>query len=164
MPVYFISIEGAEFGPIKIGRAKNIERRKRDLQTGNPNPLLLLGYIHSGDEIALEKDLHQQFHGRRRQGEWFDIDVLEILPSLKAAGAMGYLPSDHAAYEFVGNDRDGVPEFARGASWVDLGPEECCPSCGSFCGMWYSDAFSCEICQQCGYTGNDPDRHEVCPC
>lgn len=153
MPVYFIS-DSVDIGrKVKIGRSGNIDQRLKNLQTGNPNELFVLGYIYSGDDRALEKEFHRRFADRRGRGEWFNIGADELLPDLKAAGSMGFLSRSHIAYEFIGNDWDGLPEFAFGAEWADLEPQECCPNCGCFCGMWYSDAFGWELCQQCGYTG-----------
>lgn len=43
MPVYFIGEDENGCNPIKIGVAKSIEARKRNLQTGYPLELRLLG-------------------------------------------------------------------------------------------------------------------------
>ena len=49
MPVYFLGEDENGCSPVKIGIAKNIEARKRDLQTGNPLELRLLGWIETVD-------------------------------------------------------------------------------------------------------------------
>ncbi|WP_261338532.1 GIY-YIG nuclease family protein [Rhizobium leguminosarum] len=49
MPVYFLGEDESGCSPIKIGVAKNIEARKRTLQTGNPLELRLLGWIDTDD-------------------------------------------------------------------------------------------------------------------
>ncbi len=51
MPVYFIGEDENECSPIKIGVAKNIAVRKRNLQTGNPLGLRLLGWIDTVDSL-----------------------------------------------------------------------------------------------------------------
>jgi len=56
---------------VKIGRAKNIERRRKGLQTGNPRKLLLLGWIRTDDDVRLEKKIHQHFSNLRGIGEWY---------------------------------------------------------------------------------------------
>jgi hypothetical protein len=49
VPVYFIGEDENGCSPIKIGVAKNIEARQRNLQTGNPLELRLLGWIEATD-------------------------------------------------------------------------------------------------------------------
>lgn len=66
--VYFIQCNGRQ-GPIKIGRASNPPARRDDLQTSNPYPLVLLGYISGG--ARTEKALHKEFDEVRVRGEWF---------------------------------------------------------------------------------------------
>ncbi|MDP9573896.1 UNVERIFIED_ORG: hypothetical protein J2W66_004399 [Agrobacterium larrymoorei] len=47
MLVYFIGEEDSGFCRIKIGVAKDIEKRRSNLQTGNPSEIRLLGWINS---------------------------------------------------------------------------------------------------------------------
>lgn len=70
--VYFIT-EVPFSGKIKIGRSKNIRRRCQQLQVGNPNKLAVLHHITTNDNIALEKQLHAEFHRYHIRGEWFAI-------------------------------------------------------------------------------------------
>jgi len=58
VPVYFLGEDKKGCSSIKIGVAKDIARRKRALQTGNPLELRLLGWIVSEDDFQLERDLH----------------------------------------------------------------------------------------------------------
>ena len=74
--IYFIFNEHSN--AIKIGRAKNVTRRLRSLQTSSPAPLLLLKTIQvEGAKAAraTEKSLHQQFSDLRLSGEWFRADA-----------------------------------------------------------------------------------------
>ena len=68
--VYFV--RQGESGPIKIGMTALavLDGRLKQLQTGSPYPLLLLGVIEGGYE--LEQRLHKQFATYRLEGEWFD--------------------------------------------------------------------------------------------
>lgn len=66
--VYFI--QAASGGPIKIGRAIDIDRRLVQLQTASPEPLIVLAVIENGGH-AKERELHKQFAEYRLQGEWF---------------------------------------------------------------------------------------------
>lgn len=55
---------------IKIGFTDgDPDARLRALQTGNPNPLVLLGT--SQGDLEDEQDLHRRFSEWRVQGEWF---------------------------------------------------------------------------------------------
>lgn len=65
--LYFIEAVGTEF--IKIGRSANPDRRLKQLSTGSPVELRLIGVISGGAEI--EKELHKQFDHLRERLEWF---------------------------------------------------------------------------------------------
>ena len=45
--------------------AKNIEKRTRNLQTGNPSTLRLLGWIEAAEDFKLEGDLKRRFDAAR---------------------------------------------------------------------------------------------------
>lgn len=70
--VYFIL--NRDSNAIKIGRAREIEKRLKALQTASPIPLELLKTIPLTSEAqakGLEAALHGQFWHLRMQGEWF---------------------------------------------------------------------------------------------
>jgi hypothetical protein len=67
--VYFVQHDTN--GPIKIGHAGDIALRLRLLQTGNPYPLRLLGYIATANGGAYERSWHERFRSFRLGGEWF---------------------------------------------------------------------------------------------
>lgn len=64
--VYFIQEEG---GLVKIGVAKDPDRRLKDLRAGNPRELVLLGTMRGGRDVEFE--LHNTFASYRERGEWF---------------------------------------------------------------------------------------------
>nr|WP_263858290.1 GIY-YIG nuclease family protein [Waterburya agarophytonicola] len=71
--VYFIF--NIDSKAIKIGMAKNVEKRLKSLQTSNPIILELLHTIHLDsveDAQKLEYVLHQKFSHLRMNGEWFE--------------------------------------------------------------------------------------------
>lgn len=71
--VYFIQDKAT--GAIKIGFClKKPEKRLAALQTGNANPLHLLGHVRGSE--AHEKGLHLRFSPCRIQGEWFSTNIL----------------------------------------------------------------------------------------
>lgn len=69
MAVYVIS--EPEGSLVKIGYAKEVRPRVRNIMTMSPVPLVLRGHW-SGDRTD-ERSLHQLFADRRRHGEWFDF-------------------------------------------------------------------------------------------
>ena len=70
--IYFIQAGG---GAVKIGFAKDVQKRFVALQTGNHETLKLL------KEIAGEKELEQEIHTLVKnyhvRGEWYTPDVME---------------------------------------------------------------------------------------
>jgi len=83
--VYFVVCEiSPGVRHLKIGRSIDPESRLSGMQTGNPAPLKLLGYVRGG--AALEKSLHRLFGPLRQGGEWFIYtDDMEAL-----VGCLGF--------------------------------------------------------------------------
>ncbi len=65
--IYFIEAVGQD--RIKIGKADDPEARLKQLQTGCPVPLRLLGIINC--QAGIERTLHAKFAEDNIQGEWF---------------------------------------------------------------------------------------------
>jgi T5orf172 domain len=83
--VYFILNEDSN--AIKIGRAKDLAKRMKALQTSSPAKLKLIKsvQVESGEAAqALEQSLHQQFWEIRLAGEWFkaEANLLEYMSQL----------------------------------------------------------------------------------
>jgi len=60
---------------------QSVENRISSLQTGNPEPLDIVGFFKASG-IKTEKTLHSYFESKRKTGEWFnltDIDCQNIL-------------------------------------------------------------------------------------
>jgi hypothetical protein len=78
--IYFVQ---AASGPIKIGMAKNAERRVRALRTSSHEPLTLLASF-SG-EPAIERALHRRFASLRLSGEWFrpEPELLRLIDGIR---------------------------------------------------------------------------------
>lgn len=74
--IYFIQ-EGGE-GNIKIGKAKDVIKRLKQLQGNNGNDLWLLGHC---DDSWNEKKLHEKFKDFRIRGEWFrfNTNILDFI-------------------------------------------------------------------------------------
>lgn len=67
---YLVGVAGSEH--VKIGYAKEPEKRVAYLQTGSPMELTLLW----AEEGVYEALLHREFHAYRVRGEWFDFSAL----------------------------------------------------------------------------------------
>lgn len=92
--VYFI--QAGEDGEIKIGKANNVQKRYKALQTSCPQDLYLLGAIETKDAYSLEKQLHERFAQYRVMhsgctSEWFRVDakteILDLLNTINCGNA-----------------------------------------------------------------------------
>lgn len=92
--IYFVEADGA--GAIKIGfvAGEDAADRVRDLQTGSPVPLRLLGTMPG--TLQDENDLHRRFASARIHGEWFrpTPELLAIIPPSAAPLACGPVRED----------------------------------------------------------------------
>ena len=74
MFVYFIQCGHDKKPPVKVGVARNIERRLKALQTGNPYELKVLCFIKCANSLEaynLESFIHSELKNRKVRGEWF---------------------------------------------------------------------------------------------
>jgi predicted GIY-YIG superfamily endonuclease len=81
MYVYFL--QAGKDGPIKIGATSELERRLKQMQTGNHLELNYIACIpcdNKGEALKLEADFHRFFLRQRIRGEWFkgEIDFNKI--------------------------------------------------------------------------------------
>jgi predicted GIY-YIG superfamily endonuclease len=85
--VYFIQNEDSN--AIKIGRARDLSKRMKALQTSSPAQLKLVVAIQVNDSKEaedLEKSLHRQFWKIRISGEWFraEPELLEYIQNQRS--------------------------------------------------------------------------------
>jgi len=82
--IYFLM--ECELGRIKIGfSARAVNPRVSGFQTGNSQPLRLLGCIPGTQ--ADEHRLHQKYARQRVRGEWFNGEIMEpILELIRSSG------------------------------------------------------------------------------
>ncbi|BBB66539.1 hypothetical protein UNDYM_2286 [Undibacterium sp. YM2] len=146
MPIYFLKDTVRK--KIKIGRSKNVQQRIRDLQTGNPSPLQLMGWMNVNDEVKVERRLHQTYQDWCELGEWFNIDSCEVLTELKREN--GFVGTPKNSYEIVGYDNDAIPEYLGVCEWQDFEIYECCPYCACLCGMHEQGDTGMYHCINCG--------------
>jgi len=78
MPTYII--RAGLTGPVKIGRADDVEARRRDLQTAHHETLHVLRVLDT--PFDAEPILHAKFAALRIRGEWFEFDqeMLSFVP------------------------------------------------------------------------------------
>lgn len=73
VPVYFLAVEEGDRFVVKIGKTKDIQRRKREFQTCNALKLKLLGWIDTPNAFQVESRLHRHFKMSHVRGEWLAI-------------------------------------------------------------------------------------------
>lgn len=167
MTVYFLTEEGSQgVGPmrIKIGYSKDLKRRLRQMQTGNPDKLALMGEIRTRDEDqdrSVEASLHGYFSKQRlERSEWFYLSAEDVIDALKSNSANGYITVGGDPFEIISYDSDAVPEFASPWEWGDVEVYEFCPVCGWAGGWSHNENYSGERCLKCGASEHDysPDH------
>lgn len=86
--VYFIEAVGAD--AIKIGIARNVDRRLQGHQVSCPLPLRLLASAPGGMEE--EKHIHHRFAHLLVRGEWFSAksEIMAFIAVVKETGALPF--------------------------------------------------------------------------
>lgn len=82
--VYLLKIQ--ENGIYKIGVSKNVEKRVKQLQTGNTEQIYLVNKFHSNYPYKIESYLHNIYKSNTISGEWFylsDDDVNSFIDNCK---------------------------------------------------------------------------------
>lgn len=73
MNVYFIKTsDNAQL--VKVGKARDVNKRIRELQTGSSVGLEVMGVVPCSTDkeaLAIEKLIHENFYNLRVRGEWF---------------------------------------------------------------------------------------------
>jgi len=85
MPTYIIRAGLA--GPVKIGKADDVEHRREALQTAHHETLHVLRVIDT--HFDAEPILHERFAALRIRGEWFEFseEMLTFIPAKPAPAA-----------------------------------------------------------------------------
>ena len=64
----------------KIGVTNSdITKRVKALQTGNPYKIEIISYIRTQKALNIEHKLHNKFCDKRMVGEWFELDVNDVV-------------------------------------------------------------------------------------
>ncbi len=73
----YVYLLGGE-GYYKIGRAKNVSRRLRQLEIQLPWPVRVEHTIPCAGYVEAEKELHAVFAEKRANGEWFALSAEDV--------------------------------------------------------------------------------------
>lgn len=68
----------SDTGHFKIGKARNIDNRILQLETGLPVTVQLVGSFQSNYYSKAEKHIHNYFSEKHIKGEWFDLSKQDI--------------------------------------------------------------------------------------
>lgn len=65
----------------KIGytRNKNFKKRIKSLQTGNKYKIVCVDYFKTSYGRMVENILHNLYSHKRKSGEWFDLDLQDVV-------------------------------------------------------------------------------------
>ena len=77
--LYVVGLSGQKDGPVKIGVAKDVEKRVSQLQTSCPYPI---AQITETDHPEMEAPLHTLLKPFRTSGEWFQSDCGTVLSAV----------------------------------------------------------------------------------
>lgn len=103
--IYVIQMGDKQY--FKIGVTNDLERRVKDLQTGNPLPLHIIDSFnfvnrenkHWANQI--EKVLHRRFDYCRQMGEWFEFTEKELVIIKEMSSKFGYISTNEFTFDFM---------------------------------------------------------------
>ena len=74
----YLLCDGEKF---KIGmtKQKDINKRIKELQTGNPNEIWLHSYYETDNPLKVEQMLHFRHKKSNIKNEWFDLTVSQVI-------------------------------------------------------------------------------------
>lgn len=76
--VYLLSDSGQD-NMFKIGVTRNkIEKRIKQLQTGNGNEIFLIKYYETDYPFFIERLLHMKFFPKQNINEWFTLEIEDV--------------------------------------------------------------------------------------
>lgn len=75
---YVYLIEDQDNKRYKIGVTRNLEKRLRNLQTGNSNKIKLIESFLTEYPFRLETMLHNKFKQFHHYNEWYELDEANI--------------------------------------------------------------------------------------
>lgn len=77
--VYLLGDSGQD-NTYKIGITRgNVEKRIKQLQTGNSNDIYIINYHETKYPFYLERILHTRFNLKQKKNEWFELNEEDVL-------------------------------------------------------------------------------------
>ena len=77
--VYLLGDSGQD-NTFKIGITRGkIEKRIKQLQTGNGEQIYLVNYYETDYPFFLERSLHLKFYPKQKHNEWFNLNVDDVI-------------------------------------------------------------------------------------
>jgi predicted GIY-YIG superfamily endonuclease len=76
--VYLIASDSGKY-KIGITTTKNLDKRIKQLQTGNSEQLHVVKTYCTEYASMVEKTLHREFTTKKLMGEWFDLEIEDVL-------------------------------------------------------------------------------------
>lgn len=107
MGVYVIG--SSESGPVKVGKARRAEERRRTLQTSHHEKLRIFHYAECHSDAKVEKLCHNRLVRYRLAGEWFNVSADEAWEIVQGAA----LEIDHC-------EQGDRPTSESNFAWRDL--------------------------------------------
>lgn len=78
LPGFIYLVQAAGTDKFKIGRATDVARRIRELQTGSPLKIRYVYHAYVYNANLCEMELHNKFSNQREIGEWFALTQEDI--------------------------------------------------------------------------------------
>lgn len=79
MAFVYLLCDSGQDNMFKIGITKSsIEKRIKQLQTGNGSEIFIADYHETEYPYYIERMLHQKFCSNKKIGEWFELDINDI--------------------------------------------------------------------------------------
>jgi len=69
-------IRSQESGSYKIGISNKPLRRLKEIQTANPEEVIIIETFPSNYPTQVETALHNMYAPNKKRGEWFDLGIL----------------------------------------------------------------------------------------
>lgn len=77
--IYLINEWNTDNYKIGVTKAKSLDKRKLELQTGNSSELIIIKYFITDNPYQLEKLLHRHYHNKNIINEWFVLTDEEVM-------------------------------------------------------------------------------------
>lgn len=69
---------------LKIGQSTRVDLRRRQVQTGNSDPVRVVFCVELSNAVEVEGQLHARLSHCRKQGEWFEVSLATAFQHLVA--------------------------------------------------------------------------------